>query len=164
MKKLKGLIIALMILFILPLSSCQKQIQLQYSFTVGSGKVTISGIMGCEETGPLDSLFTWKLPNSYTDVSGNQYKITEIGSRVFAGCTGLGKIELPDTLERIGYEAFKDCVGMTKIVIPESVTYIGSDAFAGCTDLTIYCRAAAQPSGWSSTWNSSECPVVWGAE
>lgn len=163
MKKLKGLIIALMVLFVLPLSSCQKQMQFQYDIYSGSNVATIAAVVGCEETGPLDSLFTWKFPKTVTGKDGTIYKVTKINSEVFEGCTGLAKVELPEYLEEIGYEAFKDCVGMTKVVIPASVTYIGSDAFAGCTDLTIYCRAAAQPSGWSSTWNSSECPVVWGA-
>ena len=52
-------------------------------------------------------------------------------------------------------------------MIPSSVTTIGYRAFSGCNNLTIYCEATSQPSGWDSSWNwnvswSSSLPVVWG--
>ena len=48
------------------------------------------------------------------------------------------------------------------IIIPDSVTRIDYSAFYACSNLTIYCEAASQPSGWSSSWNFSNRPVVWG--
>ena len=42
------------------------------------------------------------------------------------------------------------------------VTSIGSYAFADCKRLTIYCEVTSKPSGWSSSWNESNRPVVWG--
>ena len=35
-------------------------------------------------------------------------------------------------------------------------------AFSGCSNLTIYCEATSQPSGWDYDWNDSNRPVVWG--
>ena len=50
-----------------------------------------------------------------------------------------------------------------------SVTTIGDRAFYfySCDNLTIYCEATSQPSGWDSSWNwnvswSSFLPVAWG--
>ena len=42
------------------------------------------------------------------------------------------------------------------------MTRIGNFAFYNCTGLTIYCEAQSKPSGWSSGWKSSNCPVIWG--
>jgi len=42
------------------------------------------------------------------------------------------------------------------------VTSIGSSAFYNCSSLTIYCEVTSKPSGWSSSWNESNRPVVWG--
>ena len=58
--------------------------------------------------------------------------------------------------------AFSGCSALTSIEIPNSVTSIGYNAFYGCSNLTIYCEAESEPSGWGSWWNSSNCPVVWG--
>ncbi|MBD5100202.1 MAG: leucine-rich repeat protein, partial [Clostridiales bacterium] len=57
---------------------------------------------------------------------------------------------------------FSKCSCLTSIELLSSVTHIGCYAFEGCNSLTVYCEAESQPSGWSSIWNSSDCPVVWG--
>ena len=48
------------------------------------------------------------------------------------------------------------------VYIPTAVTTIGNYAFRYCYFLLIYCAASSKPSGWSSNWNSTGRPVVWG--
>lgn len=64
-------------------------------------------------------------------------------------------------LTTIGHGAFNSC-DITRIVLPLAVTTIGNDAFANDENLTIYTEHSSKPSSWSSTWNSSNRPVVWG--
>lgn len=89
----------------------------------------------------------------------NNLKIIEL--RLFRGCSNLTNIEIPNSVTTIKEYAFSNCIRLKSIVIPSSVTTIGSDAFYGSNNLTIYCEATSQPSGWGSYWNSSR-PVVWG--
>ena len=105
--------------------------------------------------------------------------VTSIDYRAFYGCNNITTATMPtiaiyaipkSKLETvvinggtiIDYGAFSQCSSLTSIEIPSSVTHIGSYAFEGCNSLTVYCEAESQPSGWSSIWNSSDCPVVWG--
>ena len=77
--------------------------------------------------------------------------------------TGLKSVTLTGGTS-IGERAFYRCYNLTRIVIPNSVASVDSYAFVGCSNLTIYCEAESEPSGWGSWWNSSNCPVVWGYE
>ena len=88
--------------------------------------------------------------------------VTSIGAGAFAVCTSLEDIVIPNSVTSIGMEAFVRCTSLKSIVIPISVKTILIDVFVGCDKLTIYCEATSKPSGWSSNWNSSSCPVVWG--
>ena len=57
--------------------------------------------------------------------------------------------------------AFSYRSDLISIIIPYTVTKIGDSAFYFCENLTIYCEAEYMPDGWSSTWNNSDCPVIW---
>lgn len=73
---------------------------------------------------------------------------------------------VPDTVKEIMYSAFYYCDVLEKIVIPKTVKNIYNSAFNNCRNLTIYCEAESKPFGWvnywSSEWNPSNSPVVWG--
>ena len=53
-------------------------------------------------------------------------------------------------------------VGCKNTVIPKNVMTIGEYAFYNCSNLTIYCETKSRLNGWSTYWNYSNCPVVWG--
>lgn len=90
--------------------------------------------------------------------------VTEISNYAFSGCTCLtSSVAIPKSVTSIGDGAFKNCMNLTSITIPNSVTEIGGNAFRDCISLTIYCQAKIKHSDWSWSWNSSDCPVVWGA-
>ena len=99
---------------------------------------------------------------SAIELDGKTYNVTTIGESAFESCTSLTSVTIPSSVTTIGISAFSDCTSLTSVTIPSSVTTIGNWAFEGCTSLTIYCEASSKPSGWNSSWNYSNCEVVWG--
>ena len=89
--------------------------------------------------------------------------VRSIGASAFSSCTALTNITIPDSVSSIGERAFYTCNGLSSIILPDSVSEIGENAFDLCSTLTVYAEAQSQPVGWNSDWNSSGCPVVWGA-
>ena len=61
--------------------------------------------------------------------------VKRIGMNAFLNCSGLGSIDIPDTVEFIGNQAFRGCDRLRKIRIPKSVKAIYPLAFADCTAL-----------------------------
>ncbi len=118
------------------------------SFVI-SNSVTSIGYGAFDVCSSLESI---TIPNS----------VTSIGDYAFFYCRSLTSVAIPNSVTSIGIRAFDSCSGLTSITIPDSVTSIGDRAFYGCNRLTIYCKATSKPSGWSSDWNSSGCPVRWG--
>ena len=127
-----------------------------------------------------DCPVVWDCNNSDVADDGNIYYIADNGIRyalnngtamVIGQSTALsGEIIIPGeiTYKDVAYSvttvnasAFSYCSGLTSITIPDSVTVMGQYAFRNCNALIIYCEVASKPSGWSSDWNSSNCPVVW---
>ena len=103
------------------------------------------------------------IPSTVT-YKGITYNVTSIGNWAFSNCDSLTSIIIPNSVTSIGNWAFSNCDSLTSIIIPNSVTSIGNYAFNNCSWLTIYCKATSQPNGWSSDWNPSNRPVVWGYE
>ena len=87
-----------------------------------------------------------------------------IGEYAFQYCSSLTKITIPETVKKICEAAFHQCTGLDSIFIPNSVTTMEQWAFHECSNMTIYCEASSKPSGWDSSWNSSNRPVVWGTK
>ena len=61
--------------------------------------------------------------------------VTIIGWAVFADCTRLTSISIPNSVETIRDGAFQSSTSLTSINIPNSVTSLGEGAFFGCTGL-----------------------------
>ena len=85
----------------------------------------------------LDTLVAYPggMVGSYTVPSG----VVRIGSRSFAGCSGLTSIDIPNTVTSIGDNAFDECLDLRRSTIPDSVMVIGDEAFEQSTRLkTVY--------------------------
>jgi len=133
------------------------------------------------------SLETVTIPNRYRD--DDIYRDVVLGERIFAGCTALTYVRLPDTFPtitaemfsgctsletvvipgnaqravvRIDDRAFEDCSDLPTVVIPLSVVTMGSYVFVGCNSLNpIYVEAPSKPAGWADDWNPDPRPVTW---
>ena len=88
--------------------------------------------------------------------------IISISSNAFGSCDNLEEVILPNTVQSIKYYAFSKCPKLKKVIIPASVTSMSYYVFQNSDNVTIYCRASTQPSGWDSRWNYYNRPVVWG--
>ena len=97
----------------------------------------------------------------YINIDGKDIIVKEVSNTAFRDNINITSINIPSSVTVIGERVFYNCSSLTLIYIPSSVTSIGNDAFSNCSNLTIYCEATSQPSGWSSTWNSSNRTVVW---
>ncbi len=76
----------------------------------------------------------------------NLNRVTELGAGVFAGCTALDSVTIPDGATSLGADLFRGCTGLLDLSIPSTVSEIGAGAFAGCTSL----KAILLPRGLSS--------------
>lgn len=75
------------------------------------------------------------LSNEYIDGLGIitfDRDVTRIGSIVFARCSTLTSMALPESVTSIANEAFFACESLSAIAIPKSVKSIDLRAFAGC--------------------------------
>jgi hypothetical protein len=73
---------------------------------------------------------------------GSVTSVTNLGIFLFANCTKLGSIEIPNGFRIIPGACFDSCSSLTKVVIPPTVEDIGIAAFRGCSGL----RSAVIPS------------------
>ena len=62
--------------------------------------------------------------------------VTSIDSNAFYGCKNLKNVSIPNTVTQIGNGAFDSCTAVSEISIPDSVTIIERDAFSGCKSLS----------------------------
>ena len=89
--------------------------------------------------------------------------VTTIGAGAFKEATLPSYFALlpNNALTTIGAEAFMEC-DLKRIVLSSNVTSIGNNAFTYNWTLTIYTEYSGRPAGWSTTWNNSDRPIVWG--
>ncbi len=89
-------------------------------------------LCGINDSVTLDTALS--VPEKVTYMN-NEYTVTEIGSGVFAGQTGLRSVNLPASLVKIANRAFSGCTGLNALTLPDSVAFIGKQAFSECTGL-----------------------------
>lgn len=110
----------------------------------------------------LTSINVNKSNKYYKSIDGNLY--TKDGRTLIQ--YSIGKNEktfvIRDSVTSIGKVAFYECTSLESIEIPDSVRMIEDGAFLHCINLTIYCEVEAKPDKWVSSWNPSNCPVIWG--
>ncbi|MBG0762057.1 leucine-rich repeat protein, partial [Acholeplasma laidlawii] len=115
---------------------------------------------------------TYAIGGSFIDKTLTQGNMREVGlvlandtisivSQQFQN-SSITSIVIPNSVTSIGYWAFDGANSLKSIVIPNSVTSIGSMTFYEAESLTIYAEVSSQPSGWDSSWNFSNRPVIWG--
>ncbi|MCL1795282.1 MAG: leucine-rich repeat domain-containing protein [Clostridia bacterium] len=84
----------------------------QWKYVPADGGATITGYV----EGPAGDLV---IPGELDGVP-----VTGIGDWVFAGCTGLTSVTLPEGLTYLGDYAFASCPNLTDIIIPDSVAAV----------------------------------------
>ena len=79
----------------------------------------------------------FKRKSSITSFNELQYfmGLTSLGYQVFAWCTSLVSITIPNSVTNIGYNAFFDCWSLVSVNIPYSVTSISTAAFEMCSSI-----------------------------
>ena len=65
----------------------------------------------------------------FPDENGGSVRlpVTVIDDEAFFGNSGITKVVIPDSVERIGYMAFASCKSLAEIVLPEGITDIGAE-------------------------------------
>lgn len=64
-----------------------------------------------------------------------EYRLTEIGSHSFFGCSELENITIPNSVTSLKTSAFRKCSKIKSFDIPSSVTHLGTLVFADCDSL-----------------------------
>ncbi|HWQ88413.1 MAG TPA: leucine-rich repeat domain-containing protein [Desulfitobacteriaceae bacterium] len=82
-----------------------------YRYTAWDSKVLIEGY-----TGPDDDI---TIPATIDGCT-----VVGIGDDVFAYCSSLTSVTIPDSVTSIGSYAFNDCTGLRSVTLPDSLTSI----------------------------------------
>lgn len=62
--------------------------------------------------------------------------VTNIGNEAFSNCNSLTTITIPDGITGLGYRTFYSCSSLTSITLPGTITFIGIDTFGKCYNLS----------------------------
>ena len=101
---------------------------LKYSYLSGSGVATVIA-------GDYSELTEVTIPASIP-IDGVDYKVKEIGSGAFQGCSNLTSVTIESGVETIGRESFSACYKATFAELPSTITTIGDAAFNNCNMIT----------------------------
>jgi len=63
-------------------------------------------------------------------------KLTQLGNYVFAYCSSLTSVALPDGLKKLDNQVFRGCSSLTSVSLPDGLTQLGDHVFYGCSSLT----------------------------
>ncbi|MDE5642865.1 MAG: leucine-rich repeat domain-containing protein [Muribaculaceae bacterium] len=85
--------------------------------------------------GKCPQLTTVNLPSTVKRIGETTEYIYRSAPGLFAGCTSLTSINLPEGLEVIGNLTFSGCTSLTELNLPNSLLEIGPGALSGCTGL-----------------------------
>ena len=89
------------------------------------------------ETGGRTNKLPQVVDKTVTEITAEDLQgATTIGNAVFASCSSLTSITIPDSVTIIGGSAFNGCRSLTSVMIGSSITSIGGSAFASCSSLT----------------------------
>jgi len=102
---------------------------------------------------------------TYVVMSGT----TEIASFAFYGCSAIGNIKFPDSLNELNVSSFQGCTGLGPYInLPAGVTYIDAYCFADCYSLTrvymMYQRTGKEGVVSSSAFGSNSNVTVYGPD
>ena len=77
-------------------------------------------------------------PDAYRTIESIELvgEFKNIPANMFAGCTSLKSITLPNGVTRVGDYAFSECEGLVSATIPATVTSFGDDVFENCLSLS----------------------------
>lgn len=90
--------------------------------------------------------------------------ISNVDDGTFSFCSSLSEIIIEDGIKSLGSQCFQGC-NIKKIFIPKTIEKINDNVFSDCPkDLTIYCEAEKQPSGYSTYWNSDNHKIIWNSK
>ncbi|MBS5398378.1 MAG: leucine-rich repeat protein [Lachnospiraceae bacterium] len=107
-------------------SSVQNATAGDYTYSVSSGKITITKYNGTEEIVEIPA-----------EIDG--VPVTRIGTRAFQNCTTIKQLTIPDGVTAINTGAFRGCENLEELYYNCSLTSMGTTPFQNCTSLkTIY--------------------------
>ena len=107
-------------------SSVQNVTAGDYTYSMSSGKITITKYNGTEEIVEIPA-----------EIDG--VPVTRIGTRAFQNCTTIKQLTIPDGVTAINTGAFRGCENLEELYYNCSLTSIGTNLFQDCTSLkTIY--------------------------
>lgn len=81
---------------------------------------------------------------------------TTIRNNVFAGCTSLKDIKIPNSVERLGESIFQGCSSLESITLGCNLRTIGDNAFSDCSSLSTINLCAPIPPSYLTGFTSQE--------